>query len=126
MTTSSHFKDAHAMTRATLQAGDNYAVTFGQCLKYIKTMVKAISSGAFKAASITPDQILTLEGVEAYNVKGWVMDEDGRAYVGEFSFKAERASKMAAYYLQNFDYRHLELECHMMDDSKKVFNLLTK
>lgn len=30
------FKQAHAMCRATLQAGDSYQVTFGACLKAIK------------------------------------------------------------------------------------------
>ena len=30
------FKQAHAMCRATIQAGDSYQVTFGACLKAIK------------------------------------------------------------------------------------------
>lgn len=30
------FKQAHAMTRATIQAGDDYRATFGLCLKAIK------------------------------------------------------------------------------------------
>ena len=30
------FKQAHAMARATIQAGDSYQVTFGACLKAIK------------------------------------------------------------------------------------------
>lgn len=34
------FKQAHAMTRATIQAGDDYRATFGACLKAIKDEVK--------------------------------------------------------------------------------------
>ena len=30
------FKQAHAMTRATIQAGDDYRATFGACIKAIK------------------------------------------------------------------------------------------
>ena len=34
------FKQAHAMTRATIQAGDCYRTTFGACLKTIKDELK--------------------------------------------------------------------------------------
>lgn len=34
------FKQAHAMTRATIQAGDDYRTTFGACLKAIKDEIK--------------------------------------------------------------------------------------
>ena len=34
------FKQAHAMTRETIQAGDDYRTTFGACLKAIKAEVK--------------------------------------------------------------------------------------
>ena len=36
MTNSKLFKQAHAMTKATIQAGDDYRATFGLCLKAIK------------------------------------------------------------------------------------------
>lgn len=36
MNNSKLFKQAHAMTRETLRAGDDYRVTFGACLKAIK------------------------------------------------------------------------------------------
>ena len=35
MNTSNIFKKAHALTKATIQAGDNYAATFAICLKVI-------------------------------------------------------------------------------------------
>ena len=34
------FKQAHAMTKATIQAGDDYRATFGACLKAIKDSQK--------------------------------------------------------------------------------------
>lgn len=34
------FKQAHAMTRATIQDGDDYRTTFGACLKAIKDEAK--------------------------------------------------------------------------------------
>ena len=37
MTNSELFTKAHAMTRATIKAGDSYQVTFGACLKTLKT-----------------------------------------------------------------------------------------
>ena len=36
MTNSQLFKQAHAMTKQVIQSGDNYAATFGLCLKAIK------------------------------------------------------------------------------------------
>ena len=36
MTNSQLFKQAHAMTKQVIQAGDNYQITFGLCLKAIK------------------------------------------------------------------------------------------
>ena len=36
MTNSQLFKQAHAMTKQVIKAGDNYQVTFGACLKAIK------------------------------------------------------------------------------------------
>ena len=36
MTNSQLFKQAHAMTKQVIKAGDNYQVTFGLCLKVIK------------------------------------------------------------------------------------------
>lgn len=126
MNTQARFADAHAMTRATLKAGDNYAVTFAACLKYIGQLVKAISSGDFKRDSVTPDEILQMANVEAFKVAGWVMGDTGRAYVGEFTFKAKTASDNAAYYLKNFESRHLQLVCHYQDGSEKTFNILAK
>ena len=38
------FKQAHAMTRETIQAGDDYRTTFGACLKAIKDDVKQAAS----------------------------------------------------------------------------------
>lgn len=38
------FKQAHAMTRATIQDGDDYRTTFGACLKAIKDDVKQAAS----------------------------------------------------------------------------------
>ena len=35
MNTSTIFKKAHALTKATIQAGDNYSATFAICLKAI-------------------------------------------------------------------------------------------
>jgi hypothetical protein len=35
MSNSTLFKQAHALTRATLRAGDNYRATFELCLRYI-------------------------------------------------------------------------------------------
>lgn len=38
------FKQAHAMTRATIQTGDCYRTTFGACLKAIKDEAKQVAS----------------------------------------------------------------------------------
>lgn len=38
MNTKSIFKTAHALTKATIQAGDNYAATFAICLKVVYQM----------------------------------------------------------------------------------------
>lgn len=38
------FKQAHAMTRATIQAGDDYRTTFGACIKAIKDEAKRSAS----------------------------------------------------------------------------------
>ncbi len=35
MTRSQAFSLAHALTRRTIQSGDSYAITFGQCLKAV-------------------------------------------------------------------------------------------
>lgn len=40
MTNSQLFKQAHAMTKQVIKAGDNYQTTFGLCLKAIKDEVK--------------------------------------------------------------------------------------
>ena len=40
MTNSQLFKQAHAMTKQVIQAGDNYQVTFALCLKVIKAEAK--------------------------------------------------------------------------------------
>ena len=36
MNNSTAFKLAHAMTKQVIKSGDNYQVTFGQCLKVVK------------------------------------------------------------------------------------------
>lgn len=36
MNNSTAFKQAHAMTKQVIKAGDDYRVTFGQCLKAVK------------------------------------------------------------------------------------------
>lgn len=40
MTNSQAFKLAHAMTKQVIQTGDNYAATFGLCLKQVKANAK--------------------------------------------------------------------------------------
>ena len=42
MTNSQLFKQAHAMTKQVVKAGDNYQVTFGQCVKAIKAEAKQV------------------------------------------------------------------------------------
>lgn len=50
MSNSKLFKQAHAMTRATIQAGDDYRTTFGLCLKQIKAdAIKAAKFATIKA-----------------------------------------------------------------------------
>lgn len=48
MNNSTAFKLAHAMTKQVIQTGDNYQVTFGQCLKAVKAQkvaaIKATTS----------------------------------------------------------------------------------
>ena len=44
------FKQAHAMTRATIQAGDDYRATFGLCLKAIKADKQGVTAKAKKVA----------------------------------------------------------------------------
>ena len=41
MNNSTAFKQAHAMTKQVIKAGDNYQVTFGQCLKLVKAQQAA-------------------------------------------------------------------------------------
>ncbi|MGO3281536.1 MAG: hypothetical protein ACTIKC_01950 [Psychrobacter sp.] len=40
MTNAKLFKQAHALTKATIKAGDDYRATFGACLKVIKDEAK--------------------------------------------------------------------------------------
>lgn len=42
MNNSTLFIQAHAMTKKIIQAGDNYRVTFGACIKFIKAKVKNV------------------------------------------------------------------------------------
>lgn len=49
MNTSNIFKKAHALTKATLKAGDNYAATFAICLKTVYQMAaKALTTLEFR------------------------------------------------------------------------------
>lgn len=53
------FKQAHAMTRATIQDGDDYRATFGACLKVIKDEAKqAVNLGFIQTIVIILAAIL--------------------------------------------------------------------
>ena len=58
MTNSEIFKQAHAMTKATVKAGDDYQVTFGQCLKAIKAQQEQAVSEAVKVVTIDPFRLI--------------------------------------------------------------------
>lgn len=56
MTSSQLFKQAHAMTKQVIQTGDNYAATFGLCLKAIKAeqALQAVKTVTIKAKTLAP------------------------------------------------------------------------
>lgn len=72
MTTSNAklFKQAHAMTRATIQAGDDYRATFGACLKAIKDEAKqAVNLGFIQTIVIILAAILFTAAATAKAIK---------------------------------------------------------
>ena len=105
------FKQAHKLARKIIQAGDNYRVTFGACLKMIASMFKvpsvllANSSEFYKAKGVyyldDSTQVDMDVNSEMYalvkNGKSFGFKRDSKtAYeiivseVNEFSVKAER------------------------------------
>ena len=81
MNNSQLFKQAHAMTKQVIQAGDNYKVTFGACLKAIKEDAKQVSftatiiiiAFAILASMIKPVSVVKLptkKGYIVYATKG--------------------------------------------------------
>ncbi|MNQ92124.1 hypothetical protein D3C85_1075380 [compost metagenome] len=63
MNNSQAFKKAHAMTKAIIANGDNYSVTFGQCLK----LVKAEAIEQAKAVDIKERTAQNIEAVMSFS-----------------------------------------------------------
>ena len=126
MSNSSLFRDAHAHTRATIRKGDNYAVTFGACLKYLTALVKQMKAGEFQTQTLTLAGFasLNLEGVESYNLAGWVKNEgQKKAFVGEWVQQFSKAYRDARHYLQSFSQYHLKITLYYSNGKEKTFNL---
>lgn len=76
MTNSQLFKLAHAMTKQVIKSGDNYQVTFGLCLKAIKSDAKQVDftativiiAFAIIVTMIKPVQIIKLPTKKGYIV----------------------------------------------------------
>ena len=85
MNTSTIFKKAHALTKATIQTGDSYSATFAICLKVIYAESKEVSF----------DQILLNMGL-----KVWEKGSMKRIYINkaeQFVEFAEKAGLDMAY-----------------------------
>jgi hypothetical protein len=85
MNMSKIFKAAHAMTKATIKAGDNYAVTFGAALK--------ICIADAKAPAMT-----TLEAIKAkFSVNAW----NDRFYINLPSDRGFRGDNTTKIYIKD-------------------------
>lgn len=83
MTNSQLFKLAHAMTKQVIQTGDNYQVTFGQCLKVIKAEAKQTGFTAtivIIAFAIIATMIKPVQTTELPTKKGYIVyaNKDGQ------------------------------------------------
>lgn len=88
MNTSTIFKKAHALTKATIQTGDSYSATFAICLKVVYAESKEVSF----------EQILL-----SINLKVWEKGAMKRIYIN----KAEQFVKFAEEAGLDMDY----IEC---------------
>lgn len=83
MTNSQLFKQAHAMTKQVIKAGDNYQVTFGLCLKAIKADAKQVNFTAtivIIAFAIITTMIKPVQAIKLPTKKGYIVyaNKDGQ------------------------------------------------
>lgn len=83
MTNSQLFKQAHAMTKQVIKAGDNYQVTFGLCLKAIKADAKQVNFTAtivIIAFAIITTMIKPVQTTKLPTKKGYIIyaNKDGQ------------------------------------------------
>lgn len=78
MNTSNIFKKAHALTKATIQTGDNYQATFSACLKVVYQMAaKALTTLEFRKLGLVAKK--TKNGAQAFEV---IIGSDADAMLG--------------------------------------------
>ena len=84
MNNSQLFKQAHAMTKQVIQAGDNYQVTFGLCLKAIKDeqaiKIGFVATIVIIAFAIIATMIKPAQNINLLAKKGYIVyaNKDGQ------------------------------------------------
>lgn len=99
MTKSALFKQAHALARATVRAGDDYRVTFGLCLKAVIADSKAPKKEIKMTAPKTTTRTVSLEywkreiaDMPAFVNGEWVDLETGLAYAESKEIEVKRTA----------------------------------
>ena len=95
MTKSKLFTLAHTMTKAVLQAGDDYQVTFGQCVTEIKN-----------GFSLTIKKAVKIMGTTIYAVTGKTFERKAKIKIAGGKWDANSKSWMVELYLGDSLFRY--------------------